>query len=74
MAEVFKPIFSDFWLNVFTWFFVILAVGTLVWFVLYIKNSKNQKSSTTISVMIVVSFAVAFALQFLLTKNEINLS
>lgn len=74
MAEVFKPIFSDFWLNVFTWFFVILSVGTLIWFVLYIKNSKNQKSSTTISVMIVASFAVAFALQFLITKNQVNLT
>ena len=73
MAEVFKPIFSDFWLNVFTWFFAILAVGLLIWFILYIKNSKNQKSSTTIWVILVASFAVAFALQFLMIKNRVNL-
>ncbi|MHA2101607.1 MAG: hypothetical protein ACW99A_23385 [Candidatus Kariarchaeaceae archaeon] len=72
MAEEFKPIFSDFWLKVFTWFFVIVAVGTLVWFILYIKNSKNQKSSTTIWAMVIASVAVGFALQFLMIRNEIN--
>jgi hypothetical protein len=72
MAEVFKPIFSDFWLKIFTWFFAILAVSTLIWFVLYIKNSKNQKASTTIWAMLLASFSLAFALQFLMIQNEVN--
>ena len=70
----FKPLIAGKWLTFFTWFFSILAIVSLIWFILYATNSKKKVARTSATGIIVSSLLFGIALQFIMITNDINLT
>jgi hypothetical protein len=70
----FKPLIAGKFLTFFTWFFSILAIVSLIWFILYATNSKKKVARTSAAGIIFSSLLVGIAIQLIMIKNDINLT
>jgi len=67
----FDPLISGKWLTFLYWFFIILAIGSVIWYFMYLTSSKKRIAKTTAFGFIITSTLLAFAIQMILVKEEI---
>jgi O-antigen/teichoic acid export membrane protein len=70
----FKPLIAGKWLTFFTWFFSILAIVSLIWFILYATNSKKKVARTSTVGIVISSLLLSIAIQLILIKNDIDIN
>lgn len=73
MAEMLQPLLSPGWANFFMWIFIIVAVGMIFWYTLYLSNSKDKTPRTTMWGLFFTSLFSALALMMVFVRYNIAL-
>ncbi len=66
----FKPLIAGRWLTIFMWVFSIIAIISLIWFVLYATRSKKREPKTSITGVVFTSLLIAIAAQLIMIENN----
>ncbi len=70
-SEPFTPLLNDTWINIFFIVFTIIGLSSLIWYVTYVKNSKDRQLQTSMRILLLTAVSSAIAVQLFFLKNRI---
>lgn len=71
MAD-FTPLIAGKWLTISMWVFIVLAMVSLIWFIMYATLSKKKVPKTSVSGILITSLLFAIAIQLIFIENHIS--